>query len=139
MEDSLDLKNNVDYKTILYSCSFNDLYFLESINLPDNITKIYDSCFSNNESLTSITIPENVTSIGNYAFRNCKNLSTITCKAMIAPNAPYNMSFDGMGTKVSSGKKLRVPEGATGYDSGNWKTYVLDKGYTLEYVPLSEL
>ena len=31
-------------------------------------------------------------------------------------------------------KVLRVPEGATGYDSGDWKTYVLNKGYTLEYI-----
>jgi hypothetical protein len=59
---------------------------------------------------------------------------------MTAPTIQSN-TFSNIGTSVPSGtpKVLRVPEGAEGYDSGYWKSTLLDKGYTLEYVPLSEL
>ena len=109
---------------------------LEYISLPSTLKSIGYYTFGECYSLISISIPDSVTSIGDYAFKNCSKLSIITCKSMTAPTIQSNtfQSIASSGTRV-----LRVPEGAEGYDSGYWKSTVLNKGYTLEYIPLSEL
>lgn len=111
----------------------------KEIIIPENVSIISKSNFSNCVNLTNIDIPSTIQSIEDYAFYNCFKLNTITCRAMTAPTINGSNTFNNLGTKVSSNKKLRVPEGAKGYDSGNWKSYVVNKGYTLTYVPLSEL
>ena len=105
----------------------------------DSIYTIYKTIFQKSK-LQSIELPETIKYLLSNTFYYCTSLSTITCKAMTPPTIQSD-TFQNVGTKVPSGtpKVLRVPEGASGYDSGNWKTYVIDKGYTLEYIPLSEL
>lgn len=113
----------------------------KEIIIPENVSIIVKSNFSTCLNLTNIDIPSTIQSIEDYAFYDCLKLSTITCRAITAPTINGSNTFNNIGTKVTSGTKkvLRVPEGAEGYDSGNWKTYVVNKGYTLTYVPLSEL
>lgn len=51
---------------------------LESIIIPDSVTKIGYNAFYSCKNLKSITIPDSVTSIDGYAFMYCTNLSSIT-------------------------------------------------------------
>ena len=51
---------------------------MNSVTLPESLTKISANTFSNCSSLLSITIPNGVTSIGNYAFSNCTILESVS-------------------------------------------------------------
>lgn len=70
---------------IFYNCKT-----LNSIELPDSITKIDSMAFMFCSGLTSITIPENVTSMGEEVFYSCSGLTSITTKAETAPQVIYN-------------------------------------------------
>ena len=58
---------------------------LESITIPEAITKIESGLFFGCSSLTSFTIPRNVTEIDGNAFYDCTGLTSITCKAITPP------------------------------------------------------
>ena len=60
-------------KKAFYFCSS-----LESVTIPDGVTKIGDDAFADCLDLKSITIPNSVTSIGYHAFDACRNLESIT-------------------------------------------------------------
>ena len=98
----------------------------------DKIEEIIQYTFYK-EVLEEIELPESVTSIGSYAFQNCTSLQSITVNAMTAPTIKSD-TFSKVGTSYGASKILRVPKGATGYDEGYWKTSLIDKGYTLEYI-----
>lgn len=51
--------------------------YLESVAIPDSITRIGISAFEDCTGLESIEIPKGVTEIGESAFRNCQSLKTI--------------------------------------------------------------
>ena len=51
---------------------------LQSITIPNSVTKIGDEAFSGCKSLQSVTIPNSVTKIGNGAFSGCESLQSIT-------------------------------------------------------------
>jgi hypothetical protein len=50
---------------------------IETISIPDGVTKIEANAFMNCDALTTINFPDGVTKIGNYAFYNCSALTTI--------------------------------------------------------------
>ena len=54
-----------------------DNYSLQSIIIPDSVTKIGDDAFQNCSSLQSIVIPDSVTEIGDGAFSHCSSLQSI--------------------------------------------------------------
>ena len=54
---------------------FEGLTALESISLPNGVTKIGSSAFEDCSSLTGINIPGSVKEIGDYAFSGCSSLS----------------------------------------------------------------
>ena len=56
-----------------FGCSF-----MNSITIPEGITKIGNTAFYMCSGLTTLTIPESVTTIGEEAFLYCDNLSEIT-------------------------------------------------------------
>lgn len=58
---------------MFYRCSG-----LESINIPDNITKIGQNTFAKCDALKDVTLPDTLTSIGKNAFVNCGSLENIT-------------------------------------------------------------
>ena len=51
---------------------------LQSVTIPNSVTKIGDKAFEKCVSLQSITIPNSVKSIGNRAFCLCRSLQSIT-------------------------------------------------------------
>lgn len=123
---------------------------LTSINLPEGITSISDNTFYTCRNLVSISIPDSVAAINRYAFAYCSSLATINlpsnletigddaftgCSALVsiysykkdAPtlentgafgSATYN--YTGRNTYNTGENKLYVPQGATGYDTGEW-------------------
>ena len=120
--DSRDNCNAIiktDTNTLMFGC--------KNTIIPDSVTSIDDRAFAGCTGLTNITIPDSVTSIGYYAFRVCSNLISITCLATTAPTVdPYafgdsDTSYAGRNTYSQGINKLKVPAGATGYDTGTWK------------------
>ena len=51
---------------------------LNSVSIPNTVTRISDMAFCGCTSLTSIIIPDSVTYIGDNAFYNCNSLTNIT-------------------------------------------------------------
>lgn len=66
--------------------SFEGCVGLQSITIPDSVTRIGESAFKGCSSLNSITIPNSVTSIGWMAFSDCFSLTSITI-----PNSVTNI------------------------------------------------
>lgn len=50
---------------------------IDSVAIPNSVTKIGSGAFDNCTSLTSIIIPDSVTTIGNCAFRGCSRLESV--------------------------------------------------------------
>ena len=65
---------------------------LESVNIPNTVTRISGSAFSSCYSLKSVTIPEGVETIGLGAFYDCTEL-----KSVIIPNSVTKISEQGFG------------------------------------------
>ena len=57
--------------------AFSGCTSLQSIVIPNSVTKIGSFTFSGCTSLQSIEIPNSVTEIGAHAFRNCTSLQSI--------------------------------------------------------------
>ena len=75
-----DCKTYTINKGIKVICdeAFDYCESLQSIVIPNSVTKIGDSAFSNCLSLQSIVIPNSVTSIGDSAFWGCTSLQSIS-------------------------------------------------------------
>ena len=63
--------------TVIGSTAFLDAFYLESITIPDSVTRIDYHAFWGCHSLTGIVIPDSVTYIGDYAFCYCASLTDI--------------------------------------------------------------
>ncbi len=50
---------------------------VESVTIPDYVTKIGEGAFKSCKSLKSVVIPPSVTEIDDYAFFNCTSLSSV--------------------------------------------------------------
>ncbi len=72
--------------TIDYN-AFRDCTNIESVFVPDSVTRIYGSAFENCTNLNSVSIPETLTWLGGSAFGNCTSLKSVTL--------PVNLSFIG--------------------------------------------
>ena len=66
--------------------AFSGCKSLQSITIPNSVTKIGDYAFGDCESLQSVTIPNSVTSIGDKAFSWCNSLQSVTI-----PNSVRNI------------------------------------------------
>ena len=66
--------------------AFSGCKSLQSITIPNSVTKIGDEAFCACESLQSVTIPNSVTSIGDEAFSWCNSLQSVTI-----PNSVRNI------------------------------------------------
>ena len=124
------------------SYAFQNCSALTSINIPNKVTILNEGIFEDCDSLTSLIIPESVVEIRGQALA-CTNLSTITVKATTAPTV-YEYTFGwsdyeytGRNTYDKGTNILYVPSGATGYESGYWKSILLDStkcGFTINYI-----
>ncbi len=68
--------------------AFKDCNSLESITIPNGVTRIDSNSFENCSSLKNITIPNSVVSIGSYAFKDCHKLTSIKI-----PNSVIKMGY----------------------------------------------
>ena len=68
-----------------FSCCFS----LQSVTIPNSVTKIGDSAFWSCKSLQSVTIPNSVTSIGDYAFYRCYSLQSVTIPNSVTKIGDY--------------------------------------------------
>jgi len=72
-----------------YTFSYTDGYNgfsgtqLQSIVIPEGITKIGEGAFMNCRALTSVTFPSTLEIIESYAFRGCSALTTVTIPATL--------------------------------------------------------
>lgn len=73
--------------TTLADEAFKGCYNLQSLVLPQNLTKISYMAVADCKNLQSIDIPASVTEISQSAFENCRSLKTITFGGQTA-NAP---------------------------------------------------
>lgn len=99
------------------------------------ITKLNGSMFNEDNGLQELLLPNTLESIDNDVCKNCSSLRRITCFSMVAPTLATR-SFTNMNTwsSLSNFLELCVPKGATGYDTGEWKTQLLDNGWKLKYI-----
>ena len=65
--------------------AFSLCYSLQSVTIPNSVTKIGDGAFSACFSLQSVTIPNSVTKIGDGAFSRC-NICFFICKSTYFQN-----------------------------------------------------
>ena len=139
IEKNIDENGNCEYKydnyfDVLPNKIFDNQDNLLSIVIPENVKILGEYCISNIE-ITLLELPSTLKSLNNYSLYNCYYLSTITCKSEVPPTLQSN-SIMNVGSQVPSGTKkvLRVPEGS---DYSAWKSKL--SGFTIEYIPLSEL
>ncbi len=86
---------------------FDGCTSLETVNLPEGITKIGGSMFSGCNSLNELIIPESVKYIGYAAFRNCTALKEIIIPDKVVTLDEY--SFSG----CTSIEEIVVPDNVT--------------------------
>ncbi len=137
---NLSLGNSV--KTIGTN-AFNHCAGLTSVTIPNSVTSLGGYVFSNCSSLATITIGTGITSIAEYAFSSCIAMSTIEFSTTTAPTLGTNVfgglqnTYTGRNSYSSGINKLKVPTGATGYDTGQWLDPLCSStkcGFTLEYI-----
>ena len=85
---------------------------IESVVIPDGVTRIGNCAFSRCSSLAWVVIPDGVTSIGSFAFRECSNLGSL----VIIPD-----SIEYIGTSAFWGcrslKSVVIPKNVSCIDS----------------------
>ena len=112
--------------TSIGNSAFSYCTGLASVTIPNSVTSIGGWAFDFCGKLTSIEIPDSVTSLGNGTFRTCYSLSSIKCLATTAPTVGLKTFGDstnyytGRNTYDQGINKLKVPTGATGYNTGAW-------------------
>ena len=67
-----------DPSSVKVGAIFASCYSVESVEIPNSVTRIGTSAFYDCWRLTSVTIPDSVTSIGGWAFSSCIGLSSVT-------------------------------------------------------------
>ena len=115
--------------------AFSGCTSLQSIVIPNSVTKIGSFTFSGCTSLQSIEIPNSVTEIGAHAFRNCTSLQSID---IVTQEKEPDLSLERIEyllqalSEYSKEFSLRVPIGC-GYAyrhypafEGKFKTIIAD-------------
>ena len=67
-----------DSVTKIGDCAFEKCTGLQSVTIPNSVTKIDYGVFNRCNNLQSVTIPNSVTKIGGAAFKDCSGLQSIT-------------------------------------------------------------
>lgn len=87
--------------------TFSNMFFLESVKLPDTITEIRGQAFKNCYNLKEVNIPEKLETIGGGAFANCKRIMEVE----------FPDTLTAMGGEIFSGatslRKVRLSENIT--------------------------
>lgn len=105
--------------------SFKECTHLKEVNIPKGVKRLPRSCFKYCKSLKSITVPENITYIPRYCFMNCKKLSNVTLSKNVAQI--YKNAFRG----CKSLKTITLPKGLKVISTGAF----LNSGLESIYIP----
>ena len=128
--------------------AFNNCTSLESITIPEGVTKIGYGAFNSCKNLSEVVLPDSLTALDNYAFEYCTALTDITLPAGLttANDAFCNSGLtsatfkDGM-TKIPSGifsdcsefKSITFPASVTELDK-----YAFSNCTSLESITIPE-
>ena len=83
---------------------------LETITIPDTVTRIGDGAFAFCSSLKSIVIPDSVTDIGEEVFKGCANLENVTFPEGMTVLKSNMFELGAFSVTVKFGSKLEVIE-----------------------------
>lgn len=96
--------------------TFQDCYYLESVELPSSLKIIGDYTFSQCDELESIILPQGIEKIGEFVFNYCEKLNSVVipdgvetigsfafneCKSLLYVNLPDSVTY--LGTSAFSG------------------------------------
>ena len=109
-----------NYVTKIDIKAFRRCASLKSVVIPPSVTEIDDYAFFNCTSLSSVIIPESVTSIGEGAFFNCTSLSSVIIPESVTSIGSY--AFCHCNITALSHPCLTIKDGlAIEYD--DWVVY----------------
>lgn len=92
---------------------YSDISIPSTINnLP--VTSIFTDALSNCTNLETVTIPDSITKIGRYAFYNCQKLEAVEIPNTVTTIDSY--AFSGCGLK-----SISIPESVTSLSIGTFK------------------
>ncbi len=80
---------NVSYKVSSIGANAFEKTAVESVTIPDSVTRIGKSAFSECTKLTNVEMSNSATYIGSYAFNNCSALSAIDLPDTVTYIGPY--------------------------------------------------
>ena len=131
-----------DSVVTIKSGAFQDCTSLQRISF-NEVTSISDSVFLRCSSLHTVGLGNSIAYIGGAAFAGCASLSCIVSLASSAPNVSdytfgtSDYEYTGRNTYSSGNNVLKVPQGATGYDSRAWLNPLQNAskcGFHVEYI-----
>lgn len=115
----------------------------KTISIPEGINYFATGVFMNCPNLETITLPSTLTTMVSLDFTSCPNLKEIKFLSTTPPsytNATWfgteESNYTGRNTYDQGINKLIVPEGATGYDQGQFLDPLCNPnkcGFTLYY------
>lgn len=88
--------------------SFDGLFHLEKVYLPQNLTKIEADAFRGKSNLDYVSIPQSVKLIGESAFNGCSSLTSI-----ILPDGLESIGYNAF---YGSIKSIRIPKSVNSLD-----------------------
>ncbi|MBQ9432442.1 MAG: leucine-rich repeat protein [Kiritimatiellae bacterium] len=103
---------------------------MDSVIIPDGVTRIGDFAISFNRNIVNMIIPKGVSDIGKECFNSCLGLKNIVFEGD-APNVAQGAFYN-----VNSACTVKVRLGTTGWDvdiPGTWQ------GINIEYIPAAIL
>ena len=99
--------HNGEPVTGLRGNTFSNMYFLESVNLPNTIKVMRGQTFKNDNKIKSVTLPSNLEYLGGGAFYNCTSLEGI-----VIPDSVTEIGGEAF-TNCISLKEVILPKNLT--------------------------
>lgn len=134
--ETVVIKNNVTIRDIAFGGLCKDCTSLKSFVCETTLDIMYPTnTFENCRNLEKIDITGYLHNIWKETFLNCVKLKTIYLRGITqAFDLASYVEESNIGTEAEGEKIIYVPAGATGFDSGYWKTIMQDKfGFTISY------
>lgn len=94
---------------------------IQSIIIPDTVTKIGEYVFAGCHELLSVKLPSNLKAISSYSFYECKNLKSLILPDKLETLDKFAISNCYNMPSLTIPKSVKtIAENAVGYITGNW-------------------